>query len=368
MADKIICGIDIGSSKVATVVAHESKEHEEVRIIGFNATPSRGVKKGLIVDIDQVTTAVEESVEKAERMAGHKITRAYVSVGGPHISSLNSRGVVAVSNPQGEISIDDVERVIEAARAISLSTTRQIIEVSPREYSVNGQEGIRNPVGMSGVRLEIDTHIITASTTNLKNIERCISDLGIEQAGAIFSGLSSAEAVLTDTEKELGVVLIDIGGGSTSICAYVEGALTHTSVVPVGAKNITNDIAIGLRVGLDTAEAIKRSLPPADKVNIVLDPKSPSTKKAADEIDLHKLGITAGPKKISRKAVAEGIVRPRLNEIFELVKTDLHKSGIKMLLVYQLQKSPLWVCICQHAAAIYNFTAFQPSLPFFYHP
>jgi len=192
MNDLLICGIDIGSSKIATVVALQSQENKEIRIIGFNTTPSRGVKKGLIVDIDQVTKAVEESIEKAERMAGHQIKNSFVSVGGPHISSLNSHGVVAVTNPHVEIVEEDVRRVIEAARAISLSNTRQIIEVTPRQYSVDGQAGINNPVGMSGVRLEVDTHIITASSTNLKNIDKVLNDLGINNDGYIFSGLSSA--------------------------------------------------------------------------------------------------------------------------------------------------------------------------------
>ncbi|NTU73498.1 cell division protein FtsA, partial [Candidatus Roizmanbacteria bacterium] len=257
MNGSLICGIDIGSSKVATVVGLKSPENDELRIIGFNSTHSKGVKKGLIVDIDQVTSSVEESVEKAERMAGHKITSAYVSVGGPHISSLNSHGVVAVSNPQTEIVGDDVARVIDAARAISLSTTRQIIEVTPREYSVDGQAGIKNPIGMSGVRLEVDTHIITASLTNLKNIDRCLADLGIQNAGFIFSGLASAESVLTETETDLGVAVVDIGGGKTDICIYVDGPLSHSASISLGARHITNDIAVGLRLSLDSAEKIK---------------------------------------------------------------------------------------------------------------
>ncbi|MDH7476738.1 MAG: cell division protein FtsA, partial [Microgenomates group bacterium] len=163
MSDKLICGIDIGSSKIATIVAIKSKNDEEIRVIGFNSTFSKGVKKGLIVDIDQVTASIEESVEKAERMAGHKINHAFVSVGGPHIASLNSHGVVAVSNPNGEIVETDVERAVDAARAISLSSTREVIEVLPRDYIVDGQAGIKNPIGMTGVRLEVDTHIITAS-------------------------------------------------------------------------------------------------------------------------------------------------------------------------------------------------------------
>ncbi|MFZ2026490.1 MAG: cell division protein FtsA, partial [Microgenomates group bacterium] len=190
MNERALAAIDIGSSKIATIVGLETKDSDELRIVGFNSTPSRGIKKGLIIDIDKVSSAIEESLERAERMAGQKINHAFVSVGGPHIASLNSRGVVAVANTQGEITQDDVNRVVEAARAISLSSTKQIIEVTPRDFIVDGQEGIRNPVGMSGVRLEVDTHIITASQINLKNIERCIEDLGVKNDGFLFAGLA----------------------------------------------------------------------------------------------------------------------------------------------------------------------------------
>jgi cell division protein FtsA len=324
MSDLLICGIDIGSSKIATVVGIESKESDEVRIIGFNSTASKGVKKGLIVDIDQVTSAVEESVEKAERMAGHKLSKAFVSVGGPHISSLNSHGVVAVSNPQNEINANDVSRVIEAARAISLSTTRQIIEVSPREYSVDGQAGIKNPIGMSGVRLEVDTHIITASATNLKNIDRVLTDLGITNDGYIFSGLASAEAVLSDTEKDLGCVVVDIGGGKIDLCIYVEGALSYSASVPVGAKHITNDIAVGLRVSLESAEKIKNFL---SKYTTI--PQIPGKRKTYDQINLQELHIPEQLNDISAKTIIEGIIGPRLEEIYTCIGEEIQKSGFE---------------------------------------
>jgi cell division protein FtsA len=324
MNDLLICGVDIGSSKIATVVGIQSLDSNELRIIGFNSTPSRGVKKGLIVDIDQVTGAVEESIEKAERMAGHKLNKAYVSVGGPHISSLNSHGVVAVSNPQAEIIPSDVTRVIEAARAISLSTTRQIIEVSPREYSVDGQAGIKNPIGMSGVRLEVDTHIITASSTNLKNIERCLTDLGIANEGFIFSGLSSAEAVLTDTEKDLGCIVVDIGGGKIDMCIYVEGALSYSASIPVGAKHITNDIAVGLRVSLDSAEKIKLFLSKYGNV-----PLHQKNKKTYDQIDLSQLNLPEPLNDMSAKTIIEGIIGPRLEEIYTYIGEEIEKSGFE---------------------------------------
>ena len=302
-------------------------EEREPRIIGFHSAPSRGVKKGLVVDIDQVTSAVDQSVEKAERMAGQKITRAFASVGGPHITSLNSHGVVAVSNPQGEISQEDVDRVAEAARAISLSTTRQIIDVAPRDYIVDGQQGIRNPVGMSGVRLEVDSHIITASLTNLKNIDRCFSDLGIENAGFVFSGYASAEAVLTDTEKELGVVLVDIGGGKIDICLYSDGALSHSASIAVGARHVTNDIAVGLRVSLESAERIKLFLTKEFQDYAKKDLPIQNAKKKHDVIDFSSLHLPESVSDVTPKLLLDGIIGARIEEIYKLIGEELEKSG-----------------------------------------
>lgn len=321
MTDSIIAAIDIGSSKIATIVGIESKDTDELRIIGFNSTISRGVKKGLIVDIDKVASSLEESIEKAERMAGQKIHSAIVSVGGPHISSLNSRGVVAVADTQGEISDTDINRVVEAARAISLSTTRQIIEVSPRDFIVDGQEGIKNPIGMSGVRLEVDTHLITASHTNLKNIDRCMENVGVQNDGFIFSGLASAEATLTDTEKELGVVSVDIGGGKTDIALYVDGSLSYSSSIPIGAKHITNDIAVGLRVSLDSAEKIKLYL------SRKLDHRQDKTKKGIEELNIMDLQLPEVVDKFDIKLLIDGIIGPRLEELFKFVSDEIVKSN-----------------------------------------
>src|SRR3989338_4937624 len=306
MSDKIIAAVDIGSYKVATVVGVSSSESNELRIIGFHSSPSRGVKKGLIVDIDEITMAVEESVEKTERIAGHKINQVLISVGGPHISSLNSHGVVAISNPQSEIVEADVNRVVEAARAISISNTRQVIEVIPREYVVDGQAGIKNPIGMTGIRLEVDTHIITASHTNLKNLDRCLSELGLTNSGFIFAALASAEAVLTDTEKELGVVLVDIGGGKTDICLYVDGALSYSSSITVGAKHITNDIAVGLRVSLQSAEKIKLHLNKTLKLSQGKDQKKP------DSLALNELNLPEDVSNVFPKTLINNIIGARL--------------------------------------------------------
>lgn len=319
MTDRAISAIDIGSSKIATAVGVVSEKDEELRIIGFNSTPSRGVKKGLIVDIDNVTSAIEDSIEKAERMAGHKISEVLVAVGGPHIASLNSHGVVAVSNAKGEISEGDVDRVVEAARAISLSTTKQIIEVSPREYVVDGQAGIKNPVGMTGVRLEVDTHLITASKTNLNNLERSLNQLGLHNAGFIFAGLASSETVLTDTEKELGVVLVDIGGGKMDLCVYVEGALSYSSSIPVGAKHITNDIAVGLRVSLDSAEKIKLHLSKTISETFMKGKKE-------SQLNLTELNLPENVTDVSLKTVVDGIIAPRLEEIYKLIFEEIEKS------------------------------------------
>ena len=323
MADNLICGIDIGSSEIATVVGMDTSETNELKIIGFNTTPARGVRKGLVVDIKEATDAVEDSVEKAERMAGHKINKAFVAVGGPHISSLNSHGIVAVSNPQGEINDDDVVRVVEAAKAISLSSTRRIIEVIPRDYIVDGQSGIKNPVGMSGVRLEVETHIITASTTNLKNQERILGDLGIENQGFVFSGLASAEAVLTNTEKELGIVLVDIGGGKIDLSIYVDGALSYSSSIPIGARHISNDIAVGLRVSLDSAEKIKIFL----SKSLGKNGTTMIEKKKAPQINLNELDLPENLTEVSLKTLVDGIVAPRLEEIFKLIFDEIEKSG-----------------------------------------
>ncbi|MFA6017493.1 MAG: cell division protein FtsA [Patescibacteria group bacterium] len=323
MTDNLICGIDIGSSKIATVVGMDSVETNELKIIGFNTTPARGVRKGLVVDIKEATDAVEDSVEKAERMAGHKINKAFIAVGGPHISSLNSHGIVAVSNPQGEINEEDVTRVIEAAKAISLSSTRRIIEVIPRDYIVDGQSGIKNPVGMSGVRLEVETHIITASTTNLKNQERILSDLGIENEGFVFSGLASAEAVLTNTEKELGIVLVDIGGGKIDLSIYVDGALSYSSSIPIGARHISNDIAVGLRVSLDSAEKIKIFL----SKSLGKNETAIIEKKKAPQLNLKELDLPEDLNEVSLKTLVDGIVAPRLEEIFKLIFDEIEKSG-----------------------------------------
>lgn len=343
-----LASIDIGSSKVTTIIASKSEETEKVRVVGVSSLESKGIRKSQIVDIDETLECVTESVESAERMAGASITQAVVSVSGVHIESQNSKGLVAVQEPELEITANDVDRVIDASKAVPLPNSREILHVIPRFFIIDNQEGIKDPVGMSGVRLEAETHLITGSSMVLKNMSKVIGELGIDTQGLIFSGLASAEAVLTDTEKELGVILLDIGGGTTSLAMYVDGSLSHSAVIPVGAKNVTNDVAIGLRVTLDSAEKIKRALNPGIRsLPKALDPKNPVSKKQADEIDISRLGLNESMRKVSRKAVAEGIVRPRLNEIFELAKAEIQKSGFANM-------TPAGVVITGGGALTYN--------------
>jgi len=315
---KIIAGIDVGTSKVTTIIASKSTDEERVNVIGVANFPAKGLRRSQIVDIEEAVDSIAESVEAAERMAGYSISRAFISISGAHIESSNSKGVVAVAEPEGEIIKEDIDRVVEAARAISLPASREILHVIPREFTVDSQGGIKDPFGMTGVRLEVETHIITGSSTAMKNLIKCIGELGIDAEALVFTGLASSEAVLTDTEKELGVCLVDIGGGTTSIAVFIEGALAYSSVIPVGAKNVTNDLAIGLRVSLASAEKIKLAL---------LDEKYLKDDDDEQELDLKKLDIKEGLNKISKKTLIEGIIRPRLNEIFQIIGEELKESG-----------------------------------------
>lgn len=320
---KIVAGIDIGTSKITTIIASQSKETEKINVIGVATHPSKGLRRSQIVDIEEAVEAIAESVEAAERMAGYSISRAFISIGGAHIESSNSKGVVAIAEPEGEIKTEDVNRVVEAARAISLPASREILHVIPRDFTVDSQGGIKDPLGMTGVRLEVETHIITGSSTAMRNLIKCVGELGIDVEALVFSGLAASEAVLTDTEKELGVCLVDIGGGTTSIAVFVEGSLAYSSVLPVGAKNVTNDLAIGLRVSLSSAEKIKIALSKEEDQK----EKRKEEDKKEDELDLKKLKIEEELSKVSKKTLTEGIIRPRLNEIFQMVGARLKDSG-----------------------------------------
>jgi cell division protein FtsA len=330
--NKIFAGIDVGTEKVCTIIASINDETGDTNVIGVAATQSKGLRKSQIVDLEESINAITDSVEAAERMAGYNITQAYVSISGSHIASQNSKGVVAVSEPQGEIRPEDVDRVIEAARAIALPSARQIIHVIPRDYTVDAQTGIKDPVGMTGVRLEAEAHLITGAATAIKNMHKIIGELGIAVQGTVFSGLASAHAVLSETEKELGVVLVDIGAGTTCLTAYVDGAIAHSSVIPVGARNITNDLAIGMRISLQNAETVKLYLSKTQSSLKITPSSKPAEvsklRKDFDTIDLQKLNITEEDTSASRKALIEGIIRPRLNELFSLISDELKAAGV----------------------------------------
>lgn len=317
---RIIAGIELGSNKIATLISQVAVDpvslETSINVMGVSSVTSGGIKKGQIVDIEEAVESIISSVEAAERMAGYNLDSAYIALGGAHIHSQNSHGVVAISEPNGEINQGDVDRAIEAASAVSMPTSREIVHVLPREYIVDGEAGVKDPVGMSGVRLEVDTHIVSAGSAAIKNIRKAVNEVGIQIEDLVFSGIASAEATLSATEKELGCVLIDIGGGTTSIAVFTDGSLSYSGVIPVGAKNVTNDLAIGLRVSLDTAEKIKIALSSKTK-----------NKDDSDELDLVSLGVTEVTK-ISKKTLLEGIIRPRLNEIFTMVRIELEKEGL----------------------------------------
>lgn len=320
---RVIAGIELGSSKVSTIIAQINVDDvtyaTSINVIGVSSIESKGIRRGQIVDIEEAVEATIESVEAAERMAGYNLDSAYVAIGGAHISSQNSHGVVAVSNQDGEIMVDDVDRVIEAASAVSLPSSRESLHILPKEYIVDGESGVRDPVGMSGIRLEVKTHIITASAAALKNFKKAMEEVGINVNEFVYSGLAASHAALTKTEKELGCVLIDIGGGTTSLAVYIDGAMHYSSVIPIGAKNVTNDLAIGLRVSLESAEKIKIALSrPVNKTK---------GDKSSDQIDLSALGVSEN-KKVSRKTLTQGIIKPRLNEIFSMVKLQLDKENL----------------------------------------
>ena len=314
---KIISGVDIGTTKITTIVGQYFDIEDRFNIIAVASNPANGFRKGQIINLDQAAQSITQSLESAERMAGFQKNSATISLAAPYIESINSQGVVAISNPNGEITNNDVTRAIEAAKAITLPTGKEIIHIIPRRYSVDGQDGILDPVGMNGVRLELEAHLILASSPGLKNLHKCLEDIGIKTSSLVYSGLATAKAALTDTEKELGVALIDIGGSITTLTIYTEGTPIYSIVIPIGANNVTNDLAIGLRLSLEDADKIKLRLA-----------KSLETKKFEDEVDLSHFGILSEEKhKISLQTAINGIVKPRLEEIFSLIYDQIENSG-----------------------------------------
>jgi len=311
--EQIFVGLDVGSSVIRVVVGKQESELGSPSIIGVGEAPSAGIRRGVIVDIDEAVSAISEALEKAERMTGLSIDHAVVSVGGAQIMSQESHGVVAVSRADGEITENDVVRVVDASQAISIPPNREILHVIPKNFTVDGQTGIKDPVGMSGIRLEVDSQIIQASVPFIKNLTKCIMQAGLEIDDLVLTPLAAAQAVLTKKQKELGVVLIDLGGGTTGLVVFEESDLAASVILPVGATHITNDLAIGLRTSVDTAEKVKLQHGQAEAREI----------KKDSEIDLSKIDKQEEGR-VSVKHIAE-IVEARMEEILDLVNKELKR-------------------------------------------
>ena len=254
--EAVLVGIDVGTSKVCTLIGEVSRDGR-LTIMGHGTVPSSGLKKGVVVNIDQTVRSIAESVERAERLSGWKIDRAFVAVGGQHVESLNSPGQVAVSGQRKEVTREDVNRAIEVARAVSIPSNQEVLHVERRGFKVDGQEGVKDPLGMSALRLEVEVHIVTGSATAVQNLSKCVNAAGVKIDELVASGLASAEAVLSETEKELGVAVADIGAGTIDLAMFADGSPFRTAVLPVGGNNVTNDVAIGLKTSLQVAEELK---------------------------------------------------------------------------------------------------------------
>lgn len=348
MAHNIITAIDIGSSKICTVIASLGEKGDTPQVIGVSVMPSRGVKKGVIINIDEAVNSIGESLESAEKMAGLTVSSAIVSINGKHITSTNNRGVVAVAH--GEIGEDDIHRAIDNARTVAIPSTREIIHVLKREFIVDAQGGIHDPLGMSGNRLEVDSHIISALATTVHNLDKTIKQLGLSIDDIVFTGFAGSEAVLTDTEKELGVTMLDIGAGTTCATIYVEDAISYSGCVPIGGDHITSDLAIGFTVSIDDARRLK------EKMGTILEgyrehekpeskpafmrreegeeeaerpkEKEKESRRKSDELDVSSLNIPDKPS--VSKELYDKIVTTRMEEIFELASEQVKQAGFSM--------------------------------------
>lgn len=312
--DNIIVGLDLGTTKVCAIVG-EVKETGQVDIIGIGISPSHGLKKGVVVNIDSTVESIKKAVQEAELMAGVEINAVYVGISGSHIKGINSRGVVAIKNR--EVGATDVARVIDAARAVNIPMDQQILHVLPQEFIIDDQDGIKEPHGMFGVRLEAKVHIITGAVTSIQNIVKSCSRAGLSVNDLVLQPLASSRAVLTTEEQDLGVAVVDIGGGTTDLALFLEGSLWHTEVLPIGGNHLTNDIAIGLRTPASEAEKIKI------KSGCALS----SLVKHEETLDVPSVGGRP-PRQLSRQILSE-IIEPRVEELFGMVQQKLKKTGFE---------------------------------------
>ncbi len=318
--EAVLVGIDVGTSKVCALIGEVSRDGR-LTIMGHGTVPASGLKKGVVINIDQTVRSIADAVERAERLSGWKIDRAFVGVGGQHVESLNSPGQVAVTAHHREVTREDVNRAIEVARAVSIPDSRVVLHVERRGFTVDGQEGVKDPLGMSALRLEVETHIVTASATAVQNLSKCVAAAGVKIDELVADSLASAEAVLSETEKELGVAVADVGAGTIDLALFQDGSPFHTRVLPVGGNNVTNDVAIGLKTSLQVAEELKIQHGTADLRSLEDDDD--------EAISVSVLGEDAG-RTVSRLEVCQ-IIEARMRETFELLGNEIRAAGVGML-------------------------------------
>ena len=313
----LIVGLDIGTSKVAAIVG-ELNEDGEIEVIGIGSTPSRGLKKGVVINLEATVISIQRAIEEAELMAGCEISSVYAGIAGSHVKSLNSHGIVAIRDK--EVTQYDIDRVIDSARAVAIPADQKILHILPQEFIIDMQEGIKEPIGMSGIRLEAKVHMVTGSVSASQNIIKCIRRCDLEVDDIVLEQLASCSSVLTEDEKELGVCLIDIGGGTTDIAIFSQGAIKHTAVIPIAGDQVTNDVAVALRTPTQSAEEIKKSY--ACALTQLAD--------ANEMIDVPSIGDRPS-RKISKQNLAE-IIEPRYEELMLLVQAELRRSGYEGLM------------------------------------
>ena len=314
----LIVGLDIGTSKVVAIVG-EIGADGQIEIIGLGSSRSRGLKKGVVVNIDSTVQSIQRAVEEAELMAGCEIHSVYAGIAGSHIRALNSHGIVAIRD--SEVSVGDIDRVIDAARAVAIPADQKILHILPQEFVIDNQEGVKEPIGMSGVRLEAKVHIVTGAVSAAQNIVKCVRRCGLEVDDIILQQLASSHAVLTDDEKDLGVCLVDVGGGTSDIAVFTDGAIHHTAVIPIAGDQVTNDIAVALRTPTQHAEDIKVRY--ACALTQLANPD--------ETIEVPSVGDRP-PRRLARQTLAE-VVQPRYEELFSLIQAELRRSGFEDLIV-----------------------------------
>jgi cell division protein FtsA len=318
VVEGVLVGIDVGTSKVCALIGEVGRDGR-LTVIGHGTVPSSGLKKGAVVNIDQTVRSIRDAVERAERLSGWKIDKAFVGVGGAAVESLNSTGQVAVASHTREVGRDDIKRAIEQARTIPIPSNREVLHVERRGFTVDGQEGVKDPLGMSALRLEVETHIVTAPATAVQNLMKCVAQAGVKIDELVVNALASAEAVVSDTERELGVAVADVGAGTIDLAMFNEGSPFHTTVLPVGGGNVTNDVAIGIKTSLPVAEELKISHGTCDLRGIAED----------ETISVSVLGEEAG-RTISRLELCQ-IIEARMRETFELLAGEMRSAGAGML-------------------------------------